>query len=100
MPIQVTTSGKPIAYGVPTAQTGALLQGYITISQVKAWLAANGTPLYIYTVYNALAADIASTANIEWSNGTTMVRGDPLDSFIETTLGFQLNFGLIGLMPR
>lgn len=61
----------------------------VTQKQLRAWLASNGVPVYIYTVDAACPADIASSVNIQWLHGNTMVVGDPLYVFIETTLGFN-----------
>lgn len=60
----------------------------VTQKQMRGWLAANGSPLYIYTVDAACPADIADTVNIEWLHGDSMVLGDTLYVFIQSTLGF------------
>ena len=59
-----------------------------TQKQVRAWAAANGSPLYIYTLDNACPADIANIVNIQWNHGNTMTVGDSLYNFIQTTLSF------------
>ena len=70
------------------AQLGATASPTVTAKQMRGWLAANGAPLYIYTVDNAVPADIANAVNIQWNHGNTMVQGDALYNFIQTTLGF------------
>lgn len=60
----------------------------VTTKQLRAWAAANGSPLYIYTIDSAMPADIASAVNIRWLNAGTMVFNDPLYSFIQITLSF------------
>jgi hypothetical protein len=62
--------------------------GAVTQKQIRGWLANNGVPAYIYTVDAECPADIADAVNIQWLHGNTMVQGDPLYVFIETTLGF------------
>ena len=42
------------------AQLGATASPTVTAKQMRGWLAANGAPLYIYTVDNAVPADIAN----------------------------------------
>ena len=69
--------------------TGGAQVPYATIAQVRQWAAANGSPLYIYTIDNAMPADIAQTTNIIWNHGSTMKQGDALYAFIQSTLGFS-----------
>ena len=61
---------------------------YVTISQVRQWAAANGSPLYIYQIDNVMTADIANTANIQWNHGSTMKLNDALYNFIQSVTGF------------
>lgn len=73
------------------SQIAALISfttGAVTQKQLRGWLANNGIPAYIYTVDAVCPADIANAVNIQWLHGNTMVQGDPLYVFIETTLGF------------
>ena len=70
------------------ATLGATAAPTVTQRQMRAWLATNGAPLYIYTVDNACPADIANAVNIQWNHGNTMVQGDALYNFIQATLGF------------
>jgi len=60
----------------------------VTQKQFRTWLAANGAPLYIYTVDQAVPSDIASPINIQWNHSNTMIQGDALYNFIQSTLGF------------
>ncbi|MDE2440031.1 MAG: hypothetical protein KGP14_03325 [Betaproteobacteria bacterium] len=66
------------------------VNGYtiITPKQLRAWAAANGSPLYIYTLDAACPADIADPVNIQWNHGNRMTAGDALYNFITSTLGF------------
>jgi hypothetical protein len=85
---------------VNLALLGATSSPTVTMKQLRLWLAANGAPAYIYTVDQAVSADIASTINIYWLHGNTMVTGDPLYVFIQTTLGFtstQMAAALVGM---
>jgi hypothetical protein len=59
----------------------------VTQKQLRTWLALNGNPLYIYTVDQAVTADIATAVNIQWNHGNTMIQGDALYNFIQSTLG-------------
>jgi len=61
-----------------------------SVAAVRKWLAANGTPLYIYTVDNAVSADIADPINMLWNDSYLVTANDPLDTFIRTTLGIPL----------
>lgn len=70
------------------ASMGVSPSPFVTMKQLRLWAAANGAPLYIYTIDNAVPADIASTVNIQWNHANTMVYGDALYSFIQSTLGF------------
>jgi hypothetical protein len=60
----------------------------VTQNQMRAWLANNGSPQYIYTVDNACSADLANTVNIMWLHGDRLAANDPLYNFIQSTLGF------------
>ena len=73
------------------ASLGMSQSPFVTMKQLRLWAAANGTPLYIYTIDNAVPADIASTVNIQWNHGNTMVYSDALYTFIQSTLGFTSN---------
>lgn len=68
---------------------GATSAPTVTAKQMRNWLAANGTPLYIYTLDNACPADIANPVNIAWNHANTMAQGDGLYQFIQTTLGLS-----------
>jgi len=61
----------------------------VTRKQLRTWAAANGAPLYIYTLDAAVPADIADAVNIGWNHGTGMIAGDALYTFIQATLGFS-----------
>lgn len=66
------------------------------LAALRYWLSTNGSPLYIYTVDNAVSSDIATTVNILWNHGFQIVQGDPLYVFI-TGLGIPLpNLNTIG----
>jgi hypothetical protein len=67
-----------------------------SLASLRYWLSTNGSPLYIYTVDNAIPSDIATTLNILWNHGFHIVQGDPLYVFI-TGLGVPLpNLNSIG----
>lgn len=53
--------------------------------QMREALAAAGT---LVTVDGAMSADITNAATIEWRNGSIIVNGDAVASFIQTTLGY------------
>ena len=61
----------------------------VTMKQVYSWAAANGNPLYVYTLDQACPADIANPINYQWTRSGTMVQNDPLYNFIASTLGFN-----------
>lgn len=61
----------------------------VTTKQLRLWAASAGAPLYIYQIDNACPSDIANAVNIQWEHGNTMVSGDALYQFIQTTLGFN-----------
>lgn len=65
---------------------GAGVVPAVTQKQVRNWLAANN---YIYTIDQAVPADIGNVVNIAWDHGNTMLFGDVLYQFIQTTLGFN-----------
>ena len=66
----------------------------VTIKQVRAWASANGSPLYIYTIDQAMSADIANPAYTIWHSGPTMKQGDALFAFI-SGLGITVNIATI-----
>ena len=61
---------------------------FVTSKQLHLWAAANGSPVYIYTLDNSVPADIANAVNIQWFHGNTMQQGDALYNFVKSTLGF------------
>lgn len=61
-----------------------------TVAAVRKWLAANGSPLYIYTVDNAIPGDVADPINTLWNNSYSVTANDPLDTFIRVTLDIPL----------
>jgi hypothetical protein len=60
----------------------------VSQNQMRAWASANGSPLYIFTIEGACPSDISNLVNVQWMHGNSMVSGDPLYNFIESTLGF------------
>lgn len=42
----------------------------------------------LVTIDGAVSADITNTVTIEWRNGSVIVNGDAVASFIQTTLGY------------
>ena len=96
LPQAVSLSGaeliEAVQAGVSVKVSASQLISFATASvtqhQMRAWLAANGFPLYIYTVDFACPADIANAVNIQWLHGNSMSVGDPLYLFIQATLGF------------
>lgn len=81
---QLISDINAVGYSVGGAQIP-----YVTISQVRQWAAANGSPLYIYQIDNVLTADIANMVNIQWNHGSTMKQGDTLYNFIQSVTGFN-----------
>jgi len=70
------------------ASLGMSQSPFVTMKQLRLWAASNGSPSYIYTIDNAVSADIANVVNIQWNHGNTMVYSDALYVFIQSTLGF------------
>lgn len=62
--------------------------GDCTVLQLKRWAAANGAPKYIYTLDNAVDADVANANRINWFDALTMTEGDVLSEWARTKLGF------------
>ena len=77
-----------VSVKVPLSNIISFTSGVVTQHQMRAWLAANGIPSYIYAIDFACPADIADAVNIQWLHGNSMSIGDPLYLFIQTTLGF------------
>ena len=70
--------------------SGGIIPGStVTQKQFRAWAAANGSPVYIYTIDQAVSADIADNVNIRWNHGNTMAINDALYNFIQSTLSFS-----------
>ena len=57
-----------------------------TNRQIRSALAAAGN---LITIDGAMSADITNATTIEWRNGTVIVAGDAVYSFIQTTLGYS-----------
>lgn len=70
------------------ASLGVGAGAYASQHQLRAWASNNGSPLYIYTLDQAVNALISNDINIRWNHSPTIVQGDPLYLFIQTTLGF------------
>ncbi len=60
----------------------------VTVYQMKCALAALGGG-QIYTVQNAISADIADAVNIEWTSGNVVTMGDPLAASIQSSLSYN-----------
>lgn len=61
----------------------------VSVSQIKQALAAVSSAT-LYSVNNAVSADVASIANIIWTSGRTDLN-DALYTLIQTTLGYTNN---------
>jgi hypothetical protein len=75
-----------IAYviSVIAPSTGPFVLG-VTVAQAMAWAAANGV---LYTLDNAVPADIANAVTMRWRRGLFLSPGDALYTFVQTTLGY------------
>lgn len=57
----------------------------VTMRQYRLALRANGI---IYTVSNAISADIADPVNIEWNSGATVTQNDALSIATQVAAGY------------
>lgn len=72
---------------------GMLTAAQCSNRQLRTWAAANGAPLFIYTIANDMAAnhaDIADPIAIQWDHGDRMTEGDGLHVYLT---------GLLGVVP-
>ena len=58
------------------ASLGVGSGGYASQHQLRAWASNNGSPLYIYTIDQAVDALISNDINIRWNHSATIVQGD------------------------
>lgn len=64
----------------------AVAGGLVTVGQFKRSLAYNGL---LQTVSDAIPADVTHAANVQWFNGISIYKSDPLYNFVQTLLGYS-----------
>ncbi|PPQ39381.1 hypothetical protein SAMN06265338_103227 [Rhodoblastus acidophilus] len=69
----------------------SLFSNSVTMRQARTWLASQSVAglSAIYVIDQGVSADIADPLTIQWRHGATMVAGDALYAFIQSTLGLS-----------
>ena len=67
------------------ALQAAVSGGLVTVGQFKRALNFNSL---IQTVSDAIPADVTNVVNMQWYNGISIYKADPLYSFVQTLLGY------------
>lgn len=102
-PQAVTEACNTIVGDTNRVLSGGLLGATeASIRQLRAWAAATGSPKYIYTIANDMAAshsDLADALLIQWDHGTKIVQGDDLDVYLAALLGGALPYPTIKGYP-
>lgn len=67
------------------ALQAAVAGGLVTVGQFKRALNFNGL---MQSVSDAIPADVTNAVNMQWFNGISIYKADPLYNFVQVTLGY------------